>query len=283
MPFTTEEFLGGAAQTTQTAPREPSYSLGDDGCLEHLSLTSPSSMMPLEYEEEKECRISCGHRDCRTFRPAHGEALPAYNPRRPTSLPRNSIIAIFYLHKKLASLQESADACVQMFNLCESGEAYWTSGSAIIRSYYRNASRRCWAFEALLKEIRGKHAYFGHIDMPERVEFSDAVEISGLSPEQVSFAQLLDWDSRAEALRKETRNNSEVQYEKDDYLQAREILFRSGWNFATSNAEGEGMAIEDDQIAPDETIEENRGMKRSRSKSSNISDETMGMVRMPVE
>jgi hypothetical protein len=271
MPFSTEDFLESVAQSLKAAPREPSYSPGDDGYLERPSVTS--SGLPMEHEKEKKCRISCRHRDCRTFRRAHGEALPAEKPRRPTALPYNSIVLIFFLHKKLASIQDAADACVTMFELYDSNkETFWIRDCITTRSYYRSAGRRFWAFEALLSEMRRKNAYFGHIDMPECLEFSDAVAVSGLSDGQIPSEQLFDWDRRAEDLRREARSNSEVQVEEDNYPEPPEVGFKSGWSFANANAEGEGTATEDEEIAPDEIVDENHGTKRSRSQSSNSPD-----------
>ncbi|KAF2445008.1 hypothetical protein P171DRAFT_443922 [Karstenula rhodostoma CBS 690.94] len=291
MPFTAQDFLESAAQIKKVTHRQPSFFRGDDGCQQQSSATPsplssasssvlssvPLPLLSLETRQHTECRKSCRHRSCRTFRPAHAETLGENEPPRPIALNHLSINQLFNLHKKLESLQESVDATEQIIKLCRARLLKFHPATE--QRYIRTGSQRRKDFEHLLTEIRCKNAYFGHIGLPERLDFVDAVATSGLTHEQVSLQHLLIWNDVAESLRKDARNNSE--YNDEDTLpdEIRDVGFKPGWSFESASARGGGEAVDEEEIAPDETADESRRTKRARSLSPDVLNEKVARAR----
>ncbi|KAL5388340.1 hypothetical protein DPSP01_002916 [Paraphaeosphaeria sporulosa] len=200
---------------------------------------------------------------------------------RPIALNQLSINHLYYLHKKLQDLQEGVDAAEKMVQLCRARMLLFHPVD--VQRYTHKTRRRRKELEELLTGLRSRNAYFGHIDMPERLDFIKAVETSGLAHGQVPPQQSLYWnefvESRRKDCRKDCRSVAEYHVEADFYNKRRDMWF-NGWNFKDAFARGGGSAVDEEEIAPDEMVPESRGTKkRVRSQSSDILDEKMARIK----
>lgn len=210
--------------------------------------------------------------------------LPDSEPRRASCLNYGLVIHIFFLHKKLQSIQDSTEATQKMIDVCLTDS--WDFNPVRVREYVRDGRRRCKEFEDLLTDIRDKNAYFGHINMPDisdHLLFYKAVYTSGLSKDRISLEQLLRWQDVAERLRKESRTNCEWIFEHNDYYQLQGVWFKPGWSFESAYARGGASAADMEEIAPDEKAPGRRGIKRAPSQSSDVSDEKVAKMKTSEE
>ncbi|KAJ4350217.1 uncharacterized protein N0V89_008838 [Didymosphaeria variabile] len=175
---------------------------------------------------------------------------PDAHPTPLTPLSVFSTIHITTVHEKLADLQRTVDARTQLVELAHQHPQRYHLDSWTTQAYHTYVSRRNNDFEELLAEIRLSVAYFGHINLPGRREFTDAVKDAGLYEEEVSLEQLLAWHDEAEHLRMAARNNCEWFVESGEYSDRRDGIFSPEWSFANSNAGGARASIE--EVAPDE-------------------------------
>ncbi|KAL5379677.1 hypothetical protein PMIN02_010867 [Paraphaeosphaeria minitans] len=294
MPFTTQDFL---KSTAQAKPLQPSDSYGNDGRLKQSSAISPSlsselsssvfssismsNLLPtLETAQQAECRTSCLHRSCRTFRASQVEAISEDGFPHPIALNYLFINHIYYLHEKLGDLQAGVDAAEHLIQLCRARILKFHPME--IQNHVHITSLRRKELEELLTQIRSRNAYFGHIDLPGRLNFIEAVETSGLTQGQVPLQQLLSWNDFAEDCRRDYRNNAEYLVETGNYDRRRDMGF-DGWNFETAFVRGGGSAVDEEEIAPDEPSPEKRGTKRVRSKVSAIPDEKVARMKARAE